>query len=50
MIKKKVCIYYDTTPEDTIDIVKSILDSLGVKYEIEEDEIFVITYKINETK
>jgi phosphomannomutase len=53
MIKKdmkteKVTIDYDCTATDAYYMVKKILDSLGVEYNIEGEEQMVITYTIPE--
>lgn len=46
MKKKKVIIEYDTPPEDCVDMIIDILDTLGVKYKISEKDDVIIEYEI----
>lgn len=50
MNEKEVKISYDTTAEDALDIAFTILDDLGVAYEVCGDEIITIKYQVPESK
>jgi len=45
-MEKSVTIEYDTTPEDFVNILLSVLKNLNVEYEVEEIDFVKITYKI----
>jgi len=46
METKKIKISYDTTAEDALEIAQSILDSLGIEYEMSGEETITIEYKV----
>ena len=45
MIEKEIKISYDATAEDALSIALSILDNLGVEYEMSGEETITIKYR-----
>ena len=46
MKTKKIEIEYDTRPEDFIDMITDLLDTLGVKYEMTGEDVITIEYEV----
>jgi len=46
METKKIKIEYDTRPEDFIDMVTGMLNTLGVKYEMTGEDVITIEYEV----
>ena len=47
MKTEEIKISYDTRPEDFIDMITGVLDTLGVKYEESGEETITIKYWVN---